>query len=233
MQIKILIIFLCLICLSCERDQTENNQENTKYIARIVAYDNNCYNCILEFPNDSSEIRKKLGASPSNLYEAINLNKDDYQIGQLVSVKLRKPEKNEAKACITLYPTLNFKGIYVTETENSGELLLNDTIEIYNRTCKFNSKYQFFFCLDSILEDSRCPTGVSCIWEGDARIKFHLEKLNELPTNFILHSNRNAPNEISIDNFKISLIDLLPYPSIHNTENQGLRKAKLIINEIQ
>lgn len=232
MQRIILIIFLCIICLSCEKDPQKSDQKNTNYIARITGYDHNCYTCILEFPNDSAEIRKIFGNSPSNLYEAINLNKNDYQIGQLITVKLRKPELNEAKGCITLFPSLSLKGIYVTESENSEELLLNDTIEILNRTCKFNSENQFFLCLDSILEDSRCPTGAMCIWEGDARIRFHFERLNEQPIDFVLHTNPKGTTERIIDRYKISLINLLPYPSINNRESQGSKRAKIIIKEI-
>lgn len=233
MQKTFLIIILCLLCLSCEKVQQKDEQNDIKYIARIVGYDHNCYTCILEFPNDSTEIRKIFGESPNNRYDAINLNKNDYQIGQLVTIKIRKPELNESKACITLYPSYNLKDIYVTETQNSEELLLNDTIEIFDRTCKFNSEYQFFLCLDSILEDSRCPTGALCIWEGDARIKFHFEKFNEQPVYFVLHTNPKATTEISIDRFKISLIDLHPYPSIHNRDPLRLRRADLIIKEIQ
>ncbi len=233
MQRIILLIILLVFCLSCEKDLQKNEQKNSNYIARITGYDFNCYTCILEFPNDSAEIRKIFGYSPNNLYEAINLNKNDYQIGQLISVKLRKPERNEALACITLYPSLNLRGIYVTEPEISEELLLNDTIEIFNRTCKFNTDNQFFLCLDSILEDSRCPTGALCIWEGDARLKFHFEKLNKQPVDFVLHTNPKGTTEISIDRYKISLIDLLPFPSINNREAQGSKRAKVIIKEIQ
>ena len=233
MQRIILILILCSIYISCERDPQTSDQKNTNYIARIADYDHNCYTCILEFPNDSVEIRKEFGNSPNNLYEAINLNINDYQIGQLITVKLRKPEISEAKACITLFPTLNFKGLYVTESENSKELLLNDTIEISNKTCKFNFENHFFLCLDSILEDSRCPTGALCIWEGDARIRFHFEKLNEQPVYFDLHTNPKGITEKIIDRYKISLIDLLPYPSINNRESKGTKRANVIVKEMQ
>jgi hypothetical protein len=233
MKRKILILILFVFCLSCEKDKEGNELKNSVYIARITGYDYNCSTCILEFPNDSAEIRTMFGNSPNNSYEAINLNKNDYQIGQLITVKLRKPEKNEVKACTTLYPASNLNEIYVTESENSEELFLNDTIEIFNRTCRFNSENQFFLCLDSVLEDSRCPTGALCIWEGDARIKFHFENLNKQPVYFVLHTNPKGTTGIIIDRYKIFLTDLIPFPSIYNREAQGPRRAKVIVKEIE
>jgi hypothetical protein len=227
------LIILCIFCTSCEKNQQIGIQKNSNYIARIVSYDPNCSTCILQFPNDSVEIKKIAGESPNNLYEAINLNKNEFQVGQLITVKLRKPEKNELKACPTLFTSFPFKGIFVTEVENSEELLLNDTIVIFNKTCKFNSENQFYLCLDSILEDSRCPTGALCIWEGDARVRFHFEKIYEQPLSFILHTNPKGTTEINIDRYKISLINLYPYPSINNRVEQGPRRAELIIKEIK
>jgi len=33
---------------------------------------------------------KELGQSPENYYGAVNLNKNDYEIGQMLKVKIRK-----------------------------------------------------------------------------------------------------------------------------------------------
>jgi hypothetical protein len=231
-KIYYFFLILCLVCLSCEKDSNKEKQKETKHIARIESYNLNCSTCILEFPIDSTEIKKIIGDSPNNLYEAINLNKNDFQIGHLVTVKIRKPEQNESNACLTLYPSNNFKGIYITESGNSEELELNDTIEINNKTCKYNSENQFFLCLDSILEDSRCPTGAECFLAGDARIRFHFEKLNGQPVDFILHTDEFATHEITIEGYKITLLDLLPYPTVHNIQYKGSRRAKMIIKEI-
>lgn len=225
------LIILCICCTSCEKNRQEEIQENSRYIAQIVGFNLNCSSCILAFPNDSLEIKKVIGESPNNLYEAINLNKGELQVGQLITVKLRKPEEDELKACITLFPSFNYKNIFLTEIENSEEFLLNDTIIIFDRSCKFNSENQFYLCLDSILEDSRCPIGAQCIWEGDARIRFHFEKMYEQPISFILHTNPRGTSEICIDKYKISLIDLHPYPSIKNSVDQGPLRAELIIRE--
>ena len=47
------------------------------YTARIAGYDLNCSTCILTFPFDSNAVMKELGSSPENLYQAVNLNKND------------------------------------------------------------------------------------------------------------------------------------------------------------
>jgi hypothetical protein len=231
MKKLIVILVLSVLFFGCEKNQIEQQVKDYEYIAKIVGFDLKCSTCILEFPNDSLQIKKEIGKSPDNFYEAINLNRENYQIGQLIKVKLRKPNENELIACITLYPSNNYKSIFISESKNSDELVLNDTTIIFNKTCQFNSENQFYLCLDSILEDSRCPIGAMCFWEGNARIKFHFEKPNLTPVYFILNTHPNSVNEIIIDRFKISLLNLLPYPSIKNIDSLE-RRAEILVKEI-
>jgi hypothetical protein len=231
MQKLAVILVLFALFLGCEKNQMERQIKDDEYIARIVGFDLNCSTCILEFPNDSLQIKNEIGKSPNNFYEAINLNRENYEIGQIIKVKLRKPKENELIACITLYPSYNYKSIFISESRNPDELVLNDTTIIFNKTCKFNSENKIYLCLDSILEDSRCPIGALCIWEGNARIKFHFEKFNETPVYFILNTHPNSTNEIIIDRFKISLLNLLPYPSIKNIDSLN-RRAEILVKEI-
>ena len=69
-------------------------------------------------------------------------------------------------------------------------------------------------CVDSVLEDSRCPSDVVCVWAGRAVVKFSLIK-NEQTYPFAL-STLNMPNSYKkdtiISGYKIELINLHPYP---------------------
>jgi hypothetical protein len=64
---------------------------------------------------------------------------------------------------------------------------------------------------DSVLEDSRCPKGVDCIWAGRARVGIMLKQ----------GENASGPIELSTDNtrkpvflgYRITLIRLTPYPT--------------------
>ena len=65
---------------------------------------------------------------------------------------------------------------------------------------------------EAILEDSRCPEGVQCVWEGNARIKLTAAKAGENPSSLELNtSDRFAPEAKYLD-YIIALIDLKPYP---------------------
>lgn len=102
---KIALIGIIIISIiGCEK--RNDNMENL-YIAKIVGFDLNCSTCILSFPNDSLIVKNLLGESLNNYYQTVNLDKDEFKYGQMIKVKFRKPEDDELKACITLYPSYN------------------------------------------------------------------------------------------------------------------------------
>lgn len=59
------------------------------------------------------------------------------------------------------------------------------------------------------LEDSRCPSDVTCIWQGRASIKLNTEIENQ-KKDIILTTGENST--IQMEMYKINLIDLKPYP---------------------
>lgn len=69
----------------------------------------------MKFPNDSIEIKQAIGASRDNYYQTVNLEKDTFKINQRVLVKLRKPEENELRACITLYASYDYRNIFIVD----------------------------------------------------------------------------------------------------------------------
>ena len=97
--------------------------------------------------------------------------------------------------------------------EFSSTLFLNDTVQISPIETLYNYNENISFSLDSIINDSRCPSNVTCIWEGNAEVKFRFS-LNNIETNFTLHTNGgfNFNTDTIIDNYKIELINLYPYP---------------------
>jgi hypothetical protein len=228
---KKLLFLASLVCIIVSCEQNPDYKIGSEYIATIVGFDLNCSTCILEFPYDNSQIKKEIGESPSNFYHTINLSKGDYEIGQKVRVKLRKAETNELTPCIALYPSYSYKNVFITEFEDFSNLIFNDTIELSYRQCLYNPEDHFYICLDSVLNDSRCPTGVMCIWEGNAEVKFKFEKLNENPIFFNLNTHSSFTKDTIIDRYKISLVGVNPYPGIGIRYPQNIYKAKLIIKK--
>jgi hypothetical protein len=65
---------------------------------------------------------------------------------------------------------------------------------------------------EEISEDSRCPTGVQCVWAGDAAATFTLQIPPAAAEQRTLHTNGRYERQTNYDNFAIKLEDLKPYP---------------------
>ena len=63
----------------------------------------------------------------------------------------------------------------------------------------------------SVIEDSRCPEGVNCIWAGVARIKIQLRKIGQTTKEFELNTNQ-TDKTITFEGHEIKLANLTPYP---------------------
>ncbi len=78
-----------------------------------------------------------------------------------------------------------------------------------------------------VLEDSRCPKDVVCVWAGQARVKVKLSgpEVKERELELIL-----GPKPLDIiftgEDFIIKAVALTPYPT---TENVGKREYNLLI----
>ena len=226
---KIIIITAMLsFVIACEKF-TYNISYN--YTARIVGFDNNCSTCILEFPDDNKLVQKEIGESSGNYYEAINLNKGTYEIGQMLKVKIRKADINELTPCITLYPSHNYENVFITEFENFNNLTFNDTIKLSCGECLYDPENHVYICLDSVKSDSRCPTGVYCFWEGNAEVRFKFEKLNEKPILFNLNTHSEFSADTIIDGYKFTLVGLSPYPSVEHQIAQKDYIAEIIVEK--
>ena len=63
----------------------------------------------------------------------------------------------------------------------------------------------------NVTEDSRCPTGVECIWAGQVGGLVHIEKEGRNLGDFNLISNQEKSTAI-FDGYKIELVEVEPYP---------------------
>lgn len=226
-KIFILVISTFLM-FACER---RNDRIALELTADVVAFDQNCSTCILAFPGDYLKVQKEIGISPGNMYNAINMNKDNFQIGQKLRVTVRKPEANEFKACLTMFPSDNYQNIFVADFNNFNNLIFNDTVEISNGDCLYDPGDRFYICMESVLGDSRCPTGAYCFWEGNAKVRFKYEKVSEDPVLFNLNTHRGFTNDTIIDSYKFSLAGLSPYPSMGHAGEKINYKAQIIVSK--
>ena len=62
------------------------------------------------------------------------------------------------------------------------------------------------------LTDSRCPSDVTCVWQGQAKILVDINKNNQNLGNFSLILNDKNLEAISFDHYSIRLVEVNPYP---------------------
>ncbi len=123
--------------------------------------------------------------------------------------------------------------IFIPDPENSGTLVLNDTVDLSFGSCLYEPNDHFYICFDSVVGDSRCPTGVYCFWEGNAEVKFRYLKAAGEPVYFNLNTHLRFPNGITIDGYKYTLIDLAPYPSFNHPPQRGDYKARIVVTKVK
>ena len=100
-----------------------------------------------------------------------------------------------------------------TDLNLKSTLPLNDTIEIANSETKYNFENNLALRMDSVLNDSRCPLNVQCVWEGNAEVRFLLT-VDSIQTDFVLntHGGNSFNSDTVIGGYSIKLLDLSPYP---------------------
>ncbi len=83
---------------------------------------------------------------------------------------------------------------------------------------------------ESVLEDSRCPEGVDCIWSGNAKIRIRSSKEKHAPAPIELNTNV-GPKSSSYLDYEIKLVALKPRPKADRPVQPNEYKAALIITK--
>jgi hypothetical protein len=109
------LIGLIIIILFLYGCSTDDDVLDRYFVSEIVNFDLNCSTCNLKFPDDSKTIENEFGISRDGYYQTMNLQKDTLKIGQRLLVKLRAVKDNDYRACITLYPSYDYKPVYVVD----------------------------------------------------------------------------------------------------------------------
>lgn len=73
---------------------------------------------------------------------------------------------------------------------------------------------RFRLTFDSLYGDGRCPIGMYCIWEGNARVHFTLEDKKDGTSEFILNTFSGELTDTTIHGVRIELLNLEPYPAV-------------------
>ena len=103
-------------------------------------------------------------------------------------------------------------------------------LSIGRPTADAGSKATFTFV--RVVEDSRCPKGVQCVWEGDATIELRVSPEQGGPETVQLHLNAGTAKDVVVHGLRIVLERLDPYPeSGRSTETSAYRAVIAVTND--
>jgi hypothetical protein len=83
----------------------------------------------------------------------------------------------------------------------------------------------------SVVEDSRCPRGVNCVWQGNAKISIEIKVKGNKPATVDLNTTL-APREADSQGYRISLVELTPQPRESEPNNPADYRAALKVTKL-
>ena len=85
--------------------------------------------------------------------------------------------------------------------------------------------------LEGVVEDSRCPTGQTCIREGDAAVRLRVQKPGAAPSTLTLHTGGPGEREADFDGVNVRLVDVRPYPAGATKPQQEEYRVTLLVRQ--
>lgn len=82
----------------------------------------------------------------------------------------------------------------------------------------------------SVAEDSRCPQGVDCIWEGNAKLRLRLKRARRPAAEIELNTNIE-PQRCAALGYEIRLTNLSPYPKANQPVDKKSYVASLEVRK--
>lgn len=85
-----------------------------------------------------------------------------------------------------------------------------------------------------ILEDSRCPENVMCIWQGLAEVEVLIE-VNGQEVAYLLSTYptfRNTTSEVQIQGFSFSLQTVTPFPNTTKSYSEKDYNIQLLVEKV-
>jgi hypothetical protein len=96
-------------------------------------------------------------------------------------------------------PCYDIFEIHIGDTSTPFEIKIHQTIKVDGIEIEFSG-----------IEDSRCPSDVQCVWEGQAILTFSTFYQTQHESHFL---NTAKVATVNVGPYKITLIDITPYPT--------------------
>ena len=118
-------------------------------------------------------------------------------------------------------------------TLENGPFKIGETTTFYYEIPRPDANEQFVVVFDELLQDSRCGTGLECIWEGIGIIK--LTKTTDSKTSEITLSTfdwEEYSNSQIVDGLRFTLVSLKPYPKGEKPADVTNYTAEVLIESV-
>lgn len=79
-----------------------------------------------------------------------------------------------------------------------------------------------------VVADSRCPTDVQCVWEGNAEVGVDLTLSEGDAKSLRLNTNPSFETEASLPGYTVGLLGLAPYPRAVAPPDEAYRAALVV-----
>jgi len=83
---------------------------------------------------------------------------------------------------------------------------------------------------ERVTEDSRCPTGVNCVWAGDATVRLRAEAPQADRAALDLHTHVSKAREADYRGYRIRLVQLVPWPKEGSTPSPDQYVATIVVS---
>ena len=83
----------------------------------------------------------------------------------------------------------------------------------------------------SVVEDSRCPQGVDCIWAGNAKVRLRLKRGRGAAAEIELNTN-TEPQRSAAHGYEVRLTSLSPYPKANEPVDKKSYVASLEVRKV-
>ena len=117
-----------------------------------------------------------------------------------------------------------------------NSIAYDEPYEISVNTTSKTIDNRYVIKFDSVLNESRCPKGVECVWQGYAKVRFILTdstRPKQSRSVELYTLKRGDMNDEAIFNhLKIKLLLLSPYPSVKSEIQHSKYRAKIIISKM-
>ena len=114
--------------------------------------------------------------------------------------------------------------------EARAEIALEDEFTLsIGQTAAIGDATGLQVTFEAVIEDSRCPSGVSCVWAGDAVVSIAAVDSTGRTTRLELHTNTSFDTAAPVDDLSVHLVGLAPTPSADSQIEVDKYLASLVV----